>query len=162
MKSLPCDSHESVCVEVFPVLSASSRKEPSLQRVGNVGTTQQQWILASVNLCSNRKQKAQVNVYLIIFSEWTKTPLRSKTREDFCPVNVKIWLLSCGSGVVGAADCVTQYPSIRPSFAVMSECLPGEPGSLSVSAREASSPLLSWVLLNARMRSIRDSGLQRL
>lgn len=49
------------------------------------------------------------------------------------------------SGVTGAVECVTQlsHPSISPSFVVMSECLLGEPGSLSVSAREASSPLLS-------------------
>lgn len=67
-------------------------------------------------------------------------------------------------GAVRAVECVTQlsHLSMGPSFLLMSKCLLSEPRSLSVSAREARSPLLSRVLLNARMRSIRDSGLQRL
>lgn len=77
----------------------------------------------------------------------------------FCPVNLFLFSVAVVSGVITAAECVTQ---LSPSFRVMSECLRGAPGSLSVSAREVSSSLLSWVLLNARMRSIRDSGLPRL
>lgn len=59
--------------------------------------------------------------------------------------------------------CDAAQPSEYRAFICSDErVFAGEPGSLSVSARGASSPLLRSVLLNARMRSIRDSGLQRL
>lgn len=132
---------------------------------------QEQKIRASTTHCSNNKHKVKVSVYPIICSannsaKRAKMPLKSLNEEVLL---FALWMWKCDfhavvSGAVRAVECVTQlsHLSIRPSFLVMSKCLLSEPRSLSVSAREARSPLLPWVLLNARTRSIRDSGLQRL
>lgn len=115
----------------------------------------------STRVCSDHKQ-SRVSVYLIICSANSSVRLLLNGPKGFW-----VWLLALW---MWKPDFPLWFPVLLEQRSVW-RCsairvsglhLMSEPGGLSVSGREASSPLLSWVLLNARMRSIRDSGLQRL
>lgn len=155
-------------MDIFPVHSAwESRSWAETNRVCSV--------FEMMAPHSQRQKKIHVNKSL----QWPKTESRVSVYLIICSANSSVRLLLNGpKGFwVWLLALWMWKPDFPLWFLVLLEqrsvwrCsairvsglhLMSEPGGLSVSGREASSPLLSWVLLNARMRSIRDSGLQRL
>lgn len=94
-KKSPCDSREradSMWTFFQHILGEEAdletEKQLSLQRVGNVGSLQEQKHRPTPTSAATANIKAQVSVYLIICSanssvEWTTTPLKNNILRDF-------------------------------------------------------------------------------